>query len=141
MGLRPAMLDDLGLGPALQYQAREFSRRYDVPVTVHIDADLSHLDDAQRTAIYRIVQESLTNCARHAHAKSVEVGIRQKGPVLDVTIADDGVGCGNRTGLGLLGMQERVRALGGSLTVVPGSTGGTLVRAHIPVAQEALAHA
>ena len=64
MGLRPSMLDDLGLEPALAWQAREFSRRYNVPVDLAVDGDLEKLPDPQRTCVYRVVQEALTNCAK-----------------------------------------------------------------------------
>jgi signal transduction histidine kinase len=141
MGLRPSVLDDLGLAPALNWQAREFSRRYDVPVSVNINADLEYLSDGHRTAIYRVVQEALTNCARHSRARSIQVSIRQEQNALDVSIEDDGIGCGQRNGLGLLGMHERVRALGGSFSVLPRSPRGTIVRAVIPCTQEAIARA
>src|ERR1700737_5400153 len=64
MGLRPAMLDLLGLGPALEWQAREFSRRYKTPIQLDVEGDLRDLPDHHRTSLYRIVQEGLTNCAR-----------------------------------------------------------------------------
>ena len=64
MGLRPSMLDDLGLGAALEWQAREFARRYDIPVNLELDAPLDRLTETQKVSIYRVVQEGLTNCAR-----------------------------------------------------------------------------
>ena len=75
MGLRPSMLDDLGLEPALAWQAREFSRRYNVPVDLTVDGDLERLPDPQRTCVYRVVQEALTNCAKHSAATEIEVKV------------------------------------------------------------------
>jgi signal transduction histidine kinase len=73
MGLRPAMLDILGLGPALEWQAREFTRRYRIPIQLEIEGDIKDVPDPHRTYLYRIVQEGLTNCARHAQAKNIRV--------------------------------------------------------------------
>ena len=75
MGLRPSMLDDLGLEPALAWQAREFSRRYNVPVDLTVDGDLERLPDPQRTCVYRVVQEALTNCAKHSAATEIQVKV------------------------------------------------------------------
>src|SRR6202022_3810114 len=66
MGLRPAMLDVLGLGPALEWQARGDLRTYKTPIRLEVDGDLRDVPDPHRTYLYRIVQEGLTNCARHA---------------------------------------------------------------------------
>ena len=73
MGLRPSMLDDLGLGSAVQWQARQFSKHTGVPVNVQIDGPPSQLPDRHRTCVYRLVQEALTNCARHAKARTIQV--------------------------------------------------------------------
>ena len=99
MGLRPSMLDDPGLEPALQWQGREFSRHTGVPATVEVSGALDELSDSQRTCIYRVVQEALTNCARHANAKNVLVSVVGVADHIDVLVKDDGVGfeCGNRT--------------------------------------------
>src|SRR6185437_253121 len=75
MGLRPTMPDDLGLEAAPQWQGREFSRHTGVPAQVGVEGNLDDLSDAQRTCIYRVVQEALTNCARHAQAKNVRVAV------------------------------------------------------------------
>jgi signal transduction histidine kinase len=143
MGLRPSMLDDLGLGPALQWQAREFSRRSGVPVDLEIDGTLDALPDSHRTCVYRVVQEALTNCARHAKAATVRIAIHGSESMLSLTIQDDGVGfVVDRTsggGLGLLGIEERVRGLGGTLELFSQPHKGTLIRVGIPVQQEALA--
>ena len=137
MGLRPSMLDDIGLEAALQWQGREFSRHTGVPASVEVKGSLDDLNDAQRTCIYRVVQEALTNCARHANAKHVVVSIRNKKGYVVVIVHDDGVGFNApmtvRGGLGLLGMQERVKALDGVLDISSEPRGGTTIRVQIPI--------
>lgn len=138
MGLRPSMLDDLGLEPALQWQGREFSRHTGVPSTVQVEGDFDDLDDQVRTCIYRVVQEALTNCARHAQASHVEVSVTKQSENVQVVIKDDGmgfdVGKKTRTGMGLIGMKERVQSLSGELTIASSKDGGTAVTLSIPVA-------
>lgn len=134
MGLRPAMLDELGLGPALRWQAREFSRRSGVPVTVQIDGELDGLPETHRTCIYRIVQEALTNCARHAQAKCIRVLIYGRQDRLNLSIQDDGIGfASSGRGLGLIGIQERVRELDGNVAIVSQPGKGTRVEVEVPV--------
>jgi signal transduction histidine kinase len=137
MGLRPSMLDDLGLEPALQWQGREFSRHTGVPATVQVDGNLEELTDAQRTCIYRVVQEALTNCARHAHAKNVLVSLQAQGDQIVVVVQDDGAGFDGASrspgGLGLLGMKERVKALDGELNIASAPNKGTTIRVELPV--------
>ena len=141
MGLRPSMLDDLGLGSAVQWQARQFSKHAGVPVNVEIEGALSHLPDRHRTCVYRLVQEALTNCARHAKAKTIRVSIRSLGDTLRVEVRDDGVGFDPAStrgrGLGLLGMQERVKELGGKVTLKSQPGSGTTLSASIPLEREA----
>jgi signal transduction histidine kinase len=135
MGLRPSMLDDIGIEAALQWQGREFSRHTGVPATVKVDGSLDYLNDSQRTCIYRLVQEALTNCARHAKAKHVLVALRADVHGVDVTVKDDGVGFNAnaaRGGLGLLGMQERVHELDGKLTLTSAPNKGTTIRVELP---------
>jgi signal transduction histidine kinase len=138
MGLRPSMLDDLGLDAALRWQAREFCRRHDIPVTVEINADLSHLPEQHRTNLYRIVQEGLTNCARHAQARSVTVHIDRTDSELTVSVIDDGIGAVNgarSAGLGLIGIQERARELGGTADLRSRRpAAGTALTVTVPVA-------
>jgi signal transduction histidine kinase len=140
MGLRPAMLDLLGLGPALEWQTREFSRRYDTPIQLAVDGDLKHLSDRQRTYLYRIVQEGLTNCARHAKAKSIRVQLQEADGKLAVAIEDDGVGFtqedGVAYGLGLLGITERVRELCGQVSIDSAPGKGTRIAVVLPLAPE-----
>jgi signal transduction histidine kinase len=133
-GLRPAVLDDLGLPAAVQKQAREFSRRTGVIVVVSVDGEFAGLADTHRTYIYRIVQEALTNCAKHARAQRITVGLLDHDDRVHVTIADDGVGFAARTshGLGLIGMEERIRELGGTIAIRSTPGQGTTIEAIIP---------
>lgn len=137
MGLRPAMLDDLGLGPALEWQGREFSRRSGIPVNVEIGGALDGLPDAHRTCIFRIVQEALTNCARHARAKSIRIAVHGRQDAVFLSVQDDGVGiAGSESpgrGLGLIGIEERARELGGAVTIYSQPDKGTTLRVEIPL--------
>jgi signal transduction histidine kinase len=120
-GLRPALLDDLGLVPALQRQAREFTKHMGLPVRLEISGDLDGLPERHRTHIYRIVQESLTNCAKHSAARNVAISIKGYPDEVTLTVKDDGTGFDARrlahSGLGLIGIEERVRELGGSIEI------------------------
>lgn len=136
--LRPGVLDDLGLGAALRWQGREFERRSGIAVSLVIDEDLT-VDAGRSTAIFRVVQEALTNVARHAGASAVHLALRQESGDLLVEVEDDGVGIGTDAlrglhSLGLLGMRERVATWGGTLEIAPGRTGrGTVLRARLPL--------
>jgi signal transduction histidine kinase len=144
MGLRPAMLDDLGLIPALEWQARQFERRHDIRVSLHLDPSIDMLPDTYRTAIFRIVQEALTNCAKHSRATAVEIKLEHRDNLVCLTIADDGVGLQQTTspsGLGLLGIQERIRELGGWFAARNQKSGGTLLTAEIPSEVPVVGHA
>ena len=140
MGLRPAMLDLLGLGPALEWQAREFSRRYNTPIQLEVDGDLKDLSDRHRTYLYRIVQEGLTNCARHAQAKNIRVRLEDSHGRVALTVEDDGVGFdaheGVVYGLGLLGLTERVRELSGNIAIESQPGKGTKLAVVLPVSRE-----
>jgi signal transduction histidine kinase len=136
MGLRPSMLDDLGLEPALAWQARDFSRRYNVPVDLSVDGDLERLPDPQRTCVYRVVQEALTNCAKHAAATEIQVKVVRQRTRLDVSVRDNGVGMDSTTihkGLGLTGIKERVKDINGATSIETRPGGGTIVRITLPV--------
>ena len=135
--LRPSMLDDLGLTPALNWHARETSKRTGLNVVVSADDTIDSLPDEHRTCIYRLVQEAVNNAVRHAKARTVEVTVRREHQKVNVTVQDDGAGFDTRfmRGLGLLGMEERVRRLGGRLKISSEPGRGTMVHAGLPVAE------
>jgi len=136
MGLRPSMLDDLGLAPALEWQGREFSRHTGVPAVVTVDGTVDDLPETHRTCIYRVVQEALTNCAKHAKAKNVSVSVHGRDKSVEAVIQDDGVGFNadsRSLGLGLLGIEERVQELEGTLGIISQPGKGTTLRVQIPV--------
>jgi signal transduction histidine kinase len=141
MGLRPSMLDDLGLGPAVQWQAREFSRRSGVPVTVDTEGDVNELSERHRTCVYRVVQEALTNCARHARASEIRITLHGEPGFLTVTVQDDGAGFdpaqSRGRGLGLLSIEERVSELGGSVSISSQPGKGTVLSARVPLGKGA----
>jgi signal transduction histidine kinase len=136
-GLRPSVLDDLGLPAAVQKQTREFSKRTGVTVSVKVDGRFDELRDPHRTYIYRIVQEALTNCAKHANARHIAVTLADRHGRIELTIADDGAGFDPdrmRTGgLGLIGMEERVRELGGTVDVRSSRSQGTTIHVIAPL--------
>jgi len=137
MGLRPSMLDDIGLGAALQWQGRQFSRQMGIPVSVHVDGVLEDLSERYRTSIFRVVQEALTNCARHAKARRIEVSAHGTPNSVDVTIKDDGIGFRPDallgSGIGLVGIRERVSELNGEVWVDSQPGNGTVLRIRVPV--------
>src|SRR2546426_4893032 len=120
MGLRPSMLDDSGIVPAVRWQASELSKRTGTPVELQIEGDVDGLGDDGRTCLYRVVQEALTNCARHAQATTIQIAMERRNGSVCLSIRDDGIGFDTgraRAGLGLVGIEERVKKLGGSLAV------------------------
>jgi signal transduction histidine kinase len=125
------MLDDLGLGSAIQWQARQFSKRAGIPVNVHIDGLPAPLPERHRTCIYRLVQEALT----------IDVNVANRDGRLTVSVKDDGVGFDpakvKGRGLGLLGIEERVLELGGELRVNSQPHHGVALYATIPLEKEA----
>jgi signal transduction histidine kinase len=134
--LRPSMLDDFGLVPALEWQAREVSKRTGLRVHVSADDGAGELPDELKTCIYRVVQEALHNCARHSQARSVKVVVEQEARRILLTVEDDGHGFDARRvrGLGLVGMEERVNHLGGSFAVRSQPGEGTRVAVELPLA-------
>lgn len=135
VGLRPSVLD-LGLVPAIRYQARRFSSYSGLPVRVQAAEDLAELPEEHRICLYRVVQECLTNAAKHAAAKSIHIELRQRDGMMEVVVRDDGVGFarlpGAQGGIGLIGMEERVRDLQGTLSVQTAPAVGTRVEVRLP---------
>lgn len=139
-GLRPSMLDDLGLQPALEWLGRDVSRRSGIAVSVSVDGGLDNLPDAYRTCAYRVVQEALTNVVKHAAAGKADITVKRQRSALTIRVADNGSGLvmdQKSGGLGLRGLEERVKELAGSLqmTGVPGQ--GTTIAVVLPLAEEA----
>ncbi|HUA18897.1 MAG TPA: sensor histidine kinase [Bryobacteraceae bacterium] len=136
--LRPSMLDDLGLIPALKWQARESSKRTSMDVTVAAELDSDNLPDDYKTCIYRVVQEALHNCERHAQAGTVRIKVQQEAARLILTIQDDGQGFEAQLikGLGLLGIQERAARLGGVCAIQSRPGSGTTLSLKLPFQPE-----
>jgi signal transduction histidine kinase len=136
LGLRPSMLDDCGLQAALEWHVRDFTGRYGVDVELTIDGDLESLPDRHRTCVYRAIQEALTNCVRHAKAKRIEVTVTGYHDRLIASVTDDGVGLDvvrPRTGLGLRGIEERVKELQGAMTIGKAKGKGTRLAISLPL--------
>jgi signal transduction histidine kinase len=136
LGLRPSMLDDLGLRAALEWHVRDISRRYGVDVDLVVEGDVDTLPDRYQTCVYRVVQEALTNCVRHAKARAIAASVTAEGRALNISVTDDGVGFDSRArrdGLGLRGIEERVKELGGRLTIRTSPGTGTLLAIQLPL--------
>lgn len=134
--LRPAALN-LGIGPALEWLVEDFGQRTGIAYELNLSGGEIALDDTRATAVFRIVQESLTNVMRHAAASSVAVSLKRDGETLRLEVHDDGRGFDYEAvrhgpSFGLLGIRERVRGLGGSLSVESHPGRGTTVTIHIP---------
>ena len=134
--LRPSMLDDFGLAPALEWQAREVSKRTGLRVHVAAEESVGDLPDALKTCIYRVVQEALHNCARHSQARTVRVVVEQEPSKIVLTVEDDGRGFDAHRvrGLGLVGMEERVNHLGGAFHIRSRPGAGTTIAVELPLA-------
>ncbi|HEV2448541.1 MAG TPA: sensor histidine kinase, partial [Candidatus Sulfopaludibacter sp.] len=139
--LRPSMLDDLGLVPALKWQAREVARRTGMKVRVDAEDVSDALPDDYRTCIFRVVQEALHNATRHSKATQARVNVRQEQQQIEVIIQDNGHGFQPRLekGMGILGMEERVRHLGGSFHIDSAPGRGATISILLPLHQPSLA--
>jgi signal transduction histidine kinase len=140
-GLRPALLDHLGLAAALDEEAAQFSKRSGIECRLHIGELDETIPPEVRTAAFRIFQEALTNVARHAEARVIDVTCSTSGGVLNLTVRDDGKGispdaAGNPESLGLMGMLERAADVGGDVEFDSPSGSGTRVVLTIPLAVE-----
>ncbi|GAA1015678.1 histidine kinase [Streptomyces sp. F-3] len=132
--LRPGVLDDLGLISALTSLTSEFATHTGLRVVRRFDADLPPLEPETELVLYRVAQESLTNVARHADAKRVEVSLRRTDGAVELAIVDDGRGIrAAREGAGIRGMRERALLIGADLDIAPAPAAGTRVRLTAPV--------
>jgi signal transduction histidine kinase len=138
--LRPSMLDDLGLVPALNWQARELAKRTGLRVQVSAADVPEDLPEEHKTCVYRVVQEALNNVARHAQASAVQVSLIRNNGFIDLTVQDDGSGfdAARVQGLGLLGMEERIHHLGGEFTVDSHPGRGTRLKVNLPMTDLAI---
>jgi len=139
--LRPALLDDLGLLPALRSFIKNLPGRNGLDIHLTTFAAVETVDGTLRTVLYRVTQEALTNVARHAHANVASVRIRRHGNAVRLTVHDDGrsfeadraLASRSNTRLGLVGMRERVEMVGGTFSIHSTPDTGTTVRAEIPL--------
>jgi PAS domain S-box-containing protein len=135
--LRPLLLDDLGLAPAIEWLVQNFTQRTGVPCELDIDDSLE-LEEPYATAVFRMVQESLANVGKHAQAKRVRVRVAPEGGEMVLSVEDDGVGfvisdTRKPNSLGLVGLRERAHMLQGRVGVRSAPGQGTRVEARIPV--------
>jgi signal transduction histidine kinase len=142
--LRPSVLDDFGLVAAIDWQTNEFGERSGIECIFSSNVSNLDIDPDSSTAIFRIFQEALTNVARHADATRVRVKIELRGSTVSLTVADNGKGIDKEVlkrtkSLGMLGMRERARLIGGSVAVSRSDDGGTRVELIAPLKDPALA--
>jgi signal transduction histidine kinase len=134
--LRPAVLDDFGLVAALERLTGSFAEQTEIRVDFNSALGDARLASDVETALYRVVQESLTNIAKHAHARNVSVSLSRRGGAVAAVIEDDGVGFDPRTvpedGIGLLGMRERLALLDGRIEIESRRGAGTTLVAEVP---------
>ncbi|HEY8030338.1 MAG TPA: GAF domain-containing sensor histidine kinase [Gaiellaceae bacterium] len=133
--LRPKVLDDFGLVPALERLAESFGEQTGLKVDFHSAIGEERLPSEVETALFRVVQESLTNVVKHSHANSVSIVLTRRGDAVAVVVEDDGSGfdpTDSRDGIGLLGMRERLALLDGKLDVESTAGGGTTLVAEVP---------
>jgi len=135
-GLRPAVLDDLGLAAAIEWQANEFSSRTGIACRASLPAAMLNLTGDHATAFFRIFQECLTNVSRHSHAQAVDVSLYEQEDDLVLVVQDDGQGfrdAAHASSLGILGMKERAQVCGGELLIDSSAGKGTSVTLRIPM--------
>jgi len=144
--LRPTLLDHLGLVPAIRWFAESRLEAKDVRVTLEVSPDPPpRVPSGIETALFRVVQEAVTNIQRHAAARNVCISLDFLGPEIKILIADDGIGfdlaevtnvTGGKRGWGLIGMSERVELVGGNLVIDTSPRKGTQILIHIPLPQQ-----
>jgi signal transduction histidine kinase len=139
--LRPPMLDDYGLLPALQWYGNEFWRRTGIRVNVEGDERMERVPQTTEIALFRIAQEALNNVAKHAHASHVDIALARNGSRVVMTVSDDGMGFDaapamasrrRRPGLGMVTMRERTQAVGGEFEIGPAPDRGARVLVRVP---------
>ena len=135
--LRPAVLDHLGLREAIQWEATKFEGRTGIRCRLIWNLKNEPAERTRQLAMFRILQEALTNVARHAHAGAVRITVRERGKIMTLTIRDNGRGItktelSSADSIGLLGMSERARLLGGRLTIAGSPGRGTSVTLNVP---------
>ena len=136
--LRPVMIDDLGLVPAIEHLLHEFSQRTGITISLDTSTDRVEFRDPVATAVYRMAQEALTNVARHAEATRVEVSMALSEEQLQVIVRDNGrgideAGLSRRKSYGVLGIRERAQTLGGNARIYRADGGGTIVEITVPM--------
>jgi signal transduction histidine kinase len=139
--LRPALLDHLGLKEAIQWEATKFEARTGIRCRISLELKHEPRDRTRQLALFRILQEALTNVARHAHAGAVRISLRERGRMLTLTVRDNGRGITKKElssveSIGLLGMTERARLLGGRVTITGVAGRGTTVTVHVPTPRD-----
>jgi two-component system sensor histidine kinase UhpB len=138
--LRPPMLDDYGLLPALRWLSKQFTHRNGIGVAVRDTGQTERMDSATEIALYRIVQEALTNIAKHAQAKHVDIIVTNGPGGISLTVVDDGIGFDSagmdrltaKAGWGITSMRERAQAVSGTLTIESAPGKGTRVIMIVP---------
>jgi len=135
--LRPGLLDDLGLVPAVEWLGQEFESQTNIPCRIQLHCEMVNIDPDCSTAIFRISQEALTNVSRHAKATRVEINLKEENEALVLKITDNGKGIEPEevfapSSLGLMGMRERVRPFGGELKISSTPTKGTTLMVTLP---------
>ena len=133
--LRPPVLDTLGLKLSLETYCREFTARTHLPITLEIDPALPDFIDVYNVILYRVLQEALTNIAKHAQASRVWVELNVEDSTINLVVQDNGRGLQptENKGIGITGMQERLSLVGGKLLLHSPSEGGTILSASLPM--------
>lgn len=135
--LRPGILDDLGLAAAIEWYAEEFEKRTGLSVELNLD-EIQTNNESANLALFRIMQESLTNVIRHARAKTIQISLHEINDHVVLDIEDDGIGISidklkSIHSLGLMGMHDRIKQVGGTLDILCGDEKGTQLRICIPI--------
>lgn len=141
--LRPMVLDDLGLLPALKSQISDFSKSTQIPVSLTCKSKLSSMGDFSKTVLFRVAQEALQNIAKHSRASKVWISLKRRGTMMQVQIKDNGRAfnvnrlrlIGKSRRIGLLGMRERVKLAGGTISILSSKGSGTTITAQVPVCE------